>query len=1302
MPQDSQYNYRVNVFDNGSVKKLTKEFETALKTLRKFEETVTRTDGKVMRLLNLEQLSGARGFGPSYAVDRKGLKAVAGGGSDTERKTALMRAEIARRDVRVADQILKLKEDAYRRLKRNFANLDRAQLDALTDAKRQKFLDKQITSKKSALLKLEAAKLRAGLAFERDLNFIGDRRTKEGRSLRQNLGQAHEDVLRVEKEVAAYTKLSNLKKGIEKLQVRQNAALDRANILRHGGNRLEASKEILVAKQAKAKILELRQEKLTSQELRAQVRLNQSIERSKQRIKTLATSGRQPLDPIERRLQDGGASLFRIQAQLLLNYAAMGTAIRGIGFALRFVVDLDKEFAQLQAITATTDESMGKLEKTIIRVSERVKFTALEVAQAATIMGQAGFSVDQIVTSISSITLLATAVGTDLKTAVDLVTSTLAVFNLRAEESARLANTFTTAVNNSKLNLEKLTLGLQYAGNIANEQNISFTELTSVLGAMANSGIRAGSTLGTGLRQVLIAFASPSAKLEKRLRRFNLTLEDVNVKLHGITGVLKTLRKAGFTTTDALQSLEVRAGAAFAALTNNLDVIDELRRKSLLAASATQANAVQMEALANKAARLKSIFGTVVASALAPLVAVSKVFVDALGLLLIGLNKLGFALPAVGAAFGLLIAAIASYRAYLITTNIASKVTIASLFGKAAAAKLAAAGFTTLTRSLALVAVPLAAITAAFYAATWAIDKLVVTNDELKSKIDESSGRIDAYNENIRSIQKETLRLQERYFDLSEDMDELNTLAYDLQLKFGDLGGAFDFTSASVEGLSEELQRLHNQMLRMKSFEIGEQILNNAKLLSRAEKHLIEKSINVRSYAGLTNSDPLVSEPINYSRPPGGFSEHELLNRQQLLSDRIALSRQWAALSEEQSRSTTGRGLSLYQFGSGLDPKLGSLTDRLYSSVGSTASEEGFVKNYLIGNLPRIEEQFLALIEVLRLRAEGSVLGTQQGTIDFELSPEVSKIKEELADFSEQIVNIEGTIARSDPIFKEKLHALAEHIDLRKKEISENFGDSGQLAQLTATGILDEFARLASNARGTAAHTPGEFQEGKVSRNVIIAAIREEIEKLKKATTDSSSADDTREATEKVRLLNQQLGAAQSDLLEFILAHNKTPPFDANIQRQGLSSKHENEAALNLQHFFNLWEVHKEFPTKELRTAFSALKTAFKESETIAESIVLEARKDFDNFKVQRTAMDAEVHRGRYGQVHRTILDRRIKQQEVTLNQAEIARLTEEIANLKTIETGLEDLIKSAQKEILTNKKLLDNYDKETGGNNQP
>src|SRR3546814_14499984 len=97
-------------------------------------------------------------------------------------------------------------------------------------------------------------------------------------------------------------------------------------------------------------------------------------------------------------------------------------------------------------------------------------------------------------------------------------------------------------------------------------------------GALAQAGIRSGSTIGTGLRTFLTDLIDPSEKLKKQLDALGLTMADVDVKTRGMRPVLETLRAAGFSSAHASGTLELRAAAAYMTLSQNLGVMAALNQ----------------------------------------------------------------------------------------------------------------------------------------------------------------------------------------------------------------------------------------------------------------------------------------------------------------------------------------------------------------------------------------------------------------------------------------------------------------------------------------------------------------------------------------------------------------------------------------------------------------------------------------------------------------------------------------------------------------------------------------------------
>ncbi len=294
---------------------------------------------------------------------------------------------------------------------------------------------------------------------------------------------------------------------------------------------------------------------------------------------------------------DGGANFLALQARIMLGYQALNVVIGQITGSVQSVVDLQDALKSLQAITATSYIDMESLKKVILDTGATTKFTTVEIAKAATVLGQAGLSAREIAKALPAITGLAAAMGGDLNSAVDVATSAMGAFNLQASDMGHISNVMAAAMNQSKLDIDKLALGLQYAGNVAGESGITITEFNAILATMSDRGIKSGATLGTGIRELINEFTAPTAKLINYLKIIGLTEDDISIKTHGFIGVMKNLSEAGFTASDAMKALSIRGGNAYSALSQGIDGIDAQIASFNESSAVIEANAIQMESL---------------------------------------------------------------------------------------------------------------------------------------------------------------------------------------------------------------------------------------------------------------------------------------------------------------------------------------------------------------------------------------------------------------------------------------------------------------------------------------------------------------------------------------------------------------------------------------------------------------------------------------------------------------------------------------------------------------------------------
>lgn len=291
-------------------------------------------------------------------------------------------------------------------------------------------------------------------------------------------------------------------------------------------------------------------------------------------------------------------------------YGAAAAAAYGIfnafSTAATSTVEFEDELAKLGAIADATEPQLVRLRASILEVASGSRFSVTELTKISQQLAQAGVAVGDTTKVLQSVLSLATASGSTPDEAVNLVTSALGSFQLQASEAGRIADLMTSALNRTKLTVPQVGQAIQYVGSTAYEQNISLEQLLATIGAIAQAGVKSGSTIGTGFRQFLVDLQTPSEKLTEQLQLLGLTTADVDVATRGLPAVLETLSKAGFGSAQAYASLETRAAAFYLTAKNNVQVMDQLQLAFATSGAAATANERAMNSLTAQWQRFKN------------------------------------------------------------------------------------------------------------------------------------------------------------------------------------------------------------------------------------------------------------------------------------------------------------------------------------------------------------------------------------------------------------------------------------------------------------------------------------------------------------------------------------------------------------------------------------------------------------------------------------------------------------------------------------------------------------------------
>ena len=230
----------------------------------------------------------------------------------------------------------------------------------------------------------------------------------------------------------------------------------------------------------------------------------------------------------------------------------------GLGFAMTPVVStfvrFDDAIRQAGAKATATADEFDRMEEHALLLGRTTSFTAAQVADLMTELGTAGFKPDQIIAATGAVLDLARATGTDAALSAKIAAAAINQFGLKAEDSARVADSLTAAANMSATTMEDLGYALTYTGQDAHRLGMSLEDTLAVLGQLANMGMR-GEQSGTTLRRLLTL---TGAEAEKLHQIFGVTATDARGDLLPLVDVLEQVGKSleGLGTAEATAKLK--------------------------------------------------------------------------------------------------------------------------------------------------------------------------------------------------------------------------------------------------------------------------------------------------------------------------------------------------------------------------------------------------------------------------------------------------------------------------------------------------------------------------------------------------------------------------------------------------------------------------------------------------------------------------------------------------------------------------------------------------------------------------
>lgn len=211
--------------------------------------------------------------------------------------------------------------------------------------------------------------------------------------------------------------------------------------------------------------------------------------------------------------------------------AAALTATTGAAVAFgKTAVDAGSQFDSAMSQVAAT---MGKSTDEITDLRDFAKemgattaFSATQAAEALNYMALAGYDSETAMRMLPTVLNLAAAGGMDLASASDMVTDTQSALGLSIEETERMVDQMAKTSQKTNTSVSQLGDAMLTIGATARSINGGTSELSAVLGVLADNGTKAGEG-GTHLRNILMALQTPSEKGAKALEQLGMSYDDM-------------------------------------------------------------------------------------------------------------------------------------------------------------------------------------------------------------------------------------------------------------------------------------------------------------------------------------------------------------------------------------------------------------------------------------------------------------------------------------------------------------------------------------------------------------------------------------------------------------------------------------------------------------------------------------------------------------------------------------------------------------------------------------------------------
>lgn len=218
--------------------------------------------------------------------------------------------------------------------------------------------------------------------------------------------------------------------------------------------------------------------------------------------------------------------------------------LAGAGLAsIKVASDFEAGMSKVSALSGATGKDLKMLEDKAREMGASTKFSATEASEAMSYMALAGWDANEMAAGLEPTLKLAGAAGMDLARTSDIVTDTLSMFGLKAQDATKMTDILAYAQANSNTSVDQLGEALKYCGASANAMGYDIADTSALLGVLADSSLK-GSVAGTTLNSMFRDMKKHAKGGAIEIGKTKVAIVDSNGKYRDMADILADVEKA--------------------------------------------------------------------------------------------------------------------------------------------------------------------------------------------------------------------------------------------------------------------------------------------------------------------------------------------------------------------------------------------------------------------------------------------------------------------------------------------------------------------------------------------------------------------------------------------------------------------------------------------------------------------------------------------------------------------------------------------------------------------------------------